>query len=114
MDALCGRIMKGFLALRPKVCSYLVDMRVKGTKRCSIKRAVAFADFKICPENNRTILRTQQRFRIETQNVFTEKVDKIALSANDYKRIQTPNGVTTYPYGYGSSGESLEHTKIKI
>ena len=57
MDELCGRIMKEFLALRPKVCSYLVgnghvDMRVKGTKRCSIKRAVAFADFKICLENN--------------------------------------------------------------
>lgn len=32
-------------------------------------------------------LRTQQRFRSETLNVFTEKVNKMALSANDNRRI---------------------------
>ena len=31
--------------------------------------------------------------------VYTEEVNKIALSSNDDKRIQTFDRVTTYPYG---------------
>ena len=31
--------------------------------------------------------------------MYTEEVNKIALSSNDDKRIQTFNKVTTYPYG---------------
>ena len=31
--------------------------------------------------------------------MHTEEVDKIALSNNDDKRLQTFDGVTTFPYG---------------
>ena len=31
--------------------------------------------------------------------MYTEEVNKIALSSNDDKRIQTCDKVTTYPYG---------------
>ena len=31
--------------------------------------------------------------------MFAEEVNKIALSSNDNKRIQTFDGVITYPYG---------------
>ena len=31
--------------------------------------------------------------------MYTEEVNKIALSSNDDKRIQTFDKVTTYPYG---------------
>ena len=31
--------------------------------------------------------------------MYTEKVNKIALSNNDDKRIQTSDEITTYPYG---------------
>ena len=31
--------------------------------------------------------------------MYTEEVDKIALSSNDNKRIQTFDKITTYPYG---------------
>ena len=33
------------------------------------------------------MLKTQQRFKSEKHNVFTEKINKIALSSNDDKRI---------------------------
>ena len=46
------------------------------------------------------MLRSQQRLRSEAHNACIEKVNKIALRAND-DRIKTPDGVTTYPYGYG-------------
>ena len=35
------------------------------------------------------ILKTQQRFKSERHNVFTEKINKIALSSNDDKRIKS-------------------------
>ena len=38
-------------------------------------------------ENNRLLLKLQQRFRSEKYNVSTEEVIKIALSANDDKII---------------------------
>ena len=31
--------------------------------------------------------------------MYTEEVNKIALSSNDDKRLQTFYGITTYPYG---------------
>ena len=40
-------------------------------------------------EKNKTIMNFQQMFRKEAHNVFTEKVNKIALSANDHKVMQT-------------------------
>ena len=37
--------------------------------------------------NTILIVKSQQRFKREKHNVFTEKVSKIALSANDDERI---------------------------
>ena len=48
---------------------------------------------------NNKILKSQQRFRIEKHNVFTVKVNNIALSANDDKRIQSIDSIETYSYG---------------
>ena len=31
--------------------------------------------------------------------MYTEEVNKIALSSDDDKRLQTFNGIETYPYG---------------
>ena len=39
-------------------------------------------------KNNKLILKTQEKFRSETHNVFTEETKKIALSSNDDKRTQ--------------------------
>ena len=39
-------------------------------------------------ENNKLILKLQQRFTINNHYVFTEEVSRIALSANDDKKIQ--------------------------
>lgn len=46
-----------------------------------------------CLENNKVILRSQQRFRSELDNAFIEKDKKIAVGANNDKRIQTTDGV---------------------
>ena len=47
-------------------------------------------------KNNKSILKSQQRFRSNKHNVFTEEVTKIALIANDDKRIQSIGSIETY------------------
>ena len=49
--------------------------------------------------NNRVILQSQQRFKSDYHNVFTEQTNKIVLNSNDDKRLQTFDKITTYPYG---------------
>ena len=49
--------------------------------------------------DNKVILKSQQRFRSDHHELYTEEVKKIALSSNDDKRLQTHDRITTYPYG---------------
>ena len=37
---------------------------------------------------HKLILQTQERFKSERDNVYTEEINKIALSSNDDKRVQ--------------------------
>ena len=57
-----------------------------------------FQNFKDCLFNNKNVYRSQQRFKSYNHDVYTEEVNKIALSSNDDKRLQT-HKITTYPYG---------------
>ena len=103
-DELGGKIMIEFIALRAKVYAYItedgsVHKRAKGTKKCIIKREIMFEYYKDCLFNNKTIIKSQQRFRSDHHRVYTEKVNRIALSSNDDKRLQTFDGITTYPIG---------------
>ena len=51
-------------------------------------------------KSNKLILKSKQIFRIEKYDVFTEKVKKIAVSANDDDEIiQSINLIETYAYG---------------
>ena len=45
------------------------------------------------------MLKIQQRFKSERHNVFTEVINKIALSSNDDKRMQSIDLTETYAYG---------------
>ena len=73
--------------------------RVKGTKKCVVKREITFKNYVDALFNDEVIIRSQQRFRSDHHKVCTEEVNKIALSSNDDKRIPTPDKITTYPYG---------------
>ena len=58
-----------------------------------------FENYKDCLFNNKTVYRSQERFKSYYHDVYTEEVNKIALSSNDDKRLQTFDIITTYPYG---------------
>ena len=61
---------------------------------------IKFNDYKKCLLNDKVILKSQQRFISKKHDVYTEKIDKIALSNNDDKRTVSSHKISSYPYGY--------------
>ena len=51
-------------------------------------------NYKDCLFNDKTILKLQQRFKSDCHSVYTEQINKIALSSNDDKRLQTFDKIT--------------------
>ena len=104
-DELGGKIITEFVTLRPKTYSFLTDdgkedKKAKGTKKCAIKKMIKFNDYKECLLDDEVIFKSQQRFISIKHDVYTENINKIALSNNDDKRIVSSNKITSYPYGY--------------
>ena len=104
-DELDGKIITEFITVKPKTYSYLTDdgkedKKAKGTKKCVIKKMIKFNDYKKCLLNDEVILKSLQRFISKKDDVYTESINKIALSNNDDKRIILPNKITSYQYGY--------------
>ena len=105
------------------------DKKAKSTKISVIKRKLKFQDYKNCVEiaqienkiyhleqnkidveslkedqkefikNKKIILKTQQRFRSEKHNLFTEEINNIALSSNHRKIMQSIDSIESYVYG---------------
>ena len=103
-DELGGKIIAEVVALRPKPYAYLMGdgsdhKKAKGTKKGVIKQKPMFENYKDCLFNNKTVSRSQERLKSYYHDVYTEEVNKIALSSNDDKRLQTSDKITTYPYG---------------
>ena len=104
-DELRGKRITEFVTLRPKTYSYLTDdgkedKKAKGTKKCIIKKMIKFNDYKKCLLNDEVIFKSQQRFISKKHDVYTENINKIALSNDDDKRVVSSDKITSYPYGY--------------
>ena len=111
--------MEKFIGLQPKTYSHLKDnndegRKAKGTKRYVMKRELKFKIIKMLKvisnfkynklfrkERNwcrlPTRLKTRQRFKSERHNAFTEEINKITLSSNDDKRIQSIDSAELMP-----------------
>ena len=72
--------------------------KANGIKKCVIKRILEFNNYKNCQSNNEIIVQSQQRFKKDYHNVYTQRINKIALSSNDDKRLQTFDKIITYLY----------------
>ena len=63
--------------------------KAKETKKYVIKRILKFNDCKDCLLNDEIILKSQQSFKSEAHNVYTEEINRVALSGDDDKGLQT-------------------------
>ena len=103
-DELGGKIIVEVVAVRPKIYAYITDVdtkykKAKGTRKCVKKREITFKNYTDSLFKNKTILRSQLRFKSDLRIVYTEEVNKISKSSKDDKNLQTYDKITTYPYG---------------
>ena len=99
------------MALRAKTYAYLtnsyndedydkskiINIKGKGTKKCLLKKETMFQNYKDSLFYNEIILKSQLRCKSNHHKMYTEEVNKIALSSDDDKRLQTFDKITTYP-----------------
>ena len=71
------------------------EKKSKRTKNCAMKRRLMFENYKDCLFNKKIILKPQQRFKSDFHDA---QMNKIVLSSNDNKRLQTFNKTITYPH----------------
>ena len=82
-DELGGDIITEFVALRPKAHSYITNdfiemKKSKSTKKCIVNKMLRFEDYKKSLFSNEKVLKSQQRFKSENHEVYTENINKIA------------------------------------
>ena len=91
--------------------------KAKGTKKCVIKNDLKFDDYKDSVLRKKIILRSQQRFKSDHHNVFTEEINQVTIRSNDDKKIQDFDGITTHVYGTAAikvcESEMLAKMKVK-
>ena len=118
-DELNGKIMTEFCAPRAKTYAFKLDddiekKKAKETKKCVIKRRSKFEDYKDAVFKNKPTLKSQLRFKSDCHNVCTENINKIAISSNDDKRLQTFDRVITYPHGTNAFKVCESEMLVKI
>ena len=60
--------------------------KCKGVKQSVVKKEITFEDFKTCLFDKKEQIRTMNVIRSHRHVVYTEQVNKIALSSSDDKR----------------------------
>jgi len=90
-DEAAGKIITEFAVLRAKLYSYRMDgedyKKCKWVKKNVVKKGITHEDFLNCFFTDKEQMRTMNIIRSRFHNVFTEMVNKVALSANDDKRV---------------------------
>ena len=102
-DELGGKIMKEVCVLRAKTWAYRMDndsekRKAKGTKKAVIKRLIKYESYIDSLYNGTVILRSQQRFKSDHHKLYTEEVNKVALSSNDDERLQAFDRIIPFPH----------------
>ena len=104
-DEAAGKIIKEFVGLTAKLYSYIMDegkenKKCKGVKKQVVEENITHEDYKTCLLTGKEILRKQNILRSYDHEVYTEEVNKIALSAADDKRYILSDGMDTLAWGH--------------
>ena len=76
------------------------ERRCKGVKRYVVKKSITFEDYKTCLLTGVAQSRKMNVIRSHMHEIFTEEINKVALSANDDKRIILEDGIHTLARGH--------------
>ena len=101
-----------FVGLSSKLYAYLIEIlykkygklkepeeeeirKAKGVKKNVIKKSLTFEDYKKCLFSEEKVMREMNMFKTQNHDIYSMTVNKVALSANDDKRIICPNKINT-------------------
>ena len=102
-----GKIVSEFVGLRAKNYAYLCEekerKKCKGIKKSVTEKDISFEDYKDCLFRNVQLRRKMNIFRSHKHVVYSEEVNKVALCANDDKRVVLPDGIHTLAHGHYKS-----------
>jgi hypothetical protein len=109
-DEAGSKIIEEFVGLRSKLYSYrmfgldsnkLVDhKKCKGVKKSVVKNEITHDDYKDCLFSRKEQYRKMNIIRSHTHDIYSEEINKVALSADDDKRIIRGDQINTYAYGH--------------
>ena len=104
-DEMGGEVIVSYVGLRPKLYSYVTlsekeEKKAKGVKKPVIKNQLKFEEYKECLFNKSILRKEQYNIRSYDHEVFTEKINKIALSPFDDKRYILEDGIHTLAWGH--------------
>ena len=105
-DEAAGKIIKEFVGLRAKLYSYKMYegkeeiKKCKGIKKQVVESSISHEDYKTCLLTGKEQLRKQNILRSYNHEVYTEEVNKVALSALDDKRYILKDGIHTLAWGH--------------
>ena len=104
-DEAAGKRIKEFVGLRAKLYSFIMEdgkenKRCKGVKKQVVESSITHEDYKTCLRTGKEQLRKQNILRSYEHEVYTEEVNKIALSALDDKRYILGDGIHTLAWGH--------------
>ena len=99
-DELAGKQITYFVGLRPKLYSCKIQetkevRKCKGIKKNVVKKAIEFADYVQCIFFGEKQMRTIKIIRGENHDIYSNEVNKIALSNEDDKRMVIEDKVKT-------------------
>ena len=104
-DEAAGKPIKEFVGLRAKLYSYKMDegkenKRCKGIKKAVVEKSISHENYKTCLTTGEEQLRRQHIIRSYNHELYTEEVNKIALSAADDKRYLLKDSYDTLAWGH--------------
>jgi len=101
------------VGLRAKLYSYKIGVvdaegasgeedhkKCKGVKKTVVHKSLTHDDYKNCLLTKEKQLRKMNVIRSHLHEVYTKEVNKVALSADDDKRVILADGISTLAYGH--------------
>ena len=99
-----GKQILEFVGLRAKLYSYrmkeIEEKKCKGVKKAVVRKSIRFEDYKKCLLDGQEFHRTMDIIRSHQHEVYSERINKLALSREDDKRIILKDGIHTLAHGH--------------
>jgi hypothetical protein len=103
-DETAGKPIEEFVGLRAKLYAYSVggkdEKKAKGVAKSVVKKTIQLEDYRRVLFEGSILHRKMVRFGTELHQIYTQEINKVALSGNDDKRIIQEDGISTLAYGH--------------